>query len=118
MVFCELIDFSDNILSPFFQVVGDHLVIDPQFGHLISGFFSRSEILMSIALPRLLHLIGNLTSPKRFDSTVNVIGGGNIFWRSNLLFAQLFWFRILSRLISLGAGTKRFSVPQTVSNGS
>ena len=25
MVFCELIDFSDNILSPFFQVVGDHL---------------------------------------------------------------------------------------------
>jgi len=79
MVFCELIDFSDNILSPFFQAVADHLVIDPQFGHLISGFFSRSEILMSIALPHLLHLIGNLTSPKRFDSTVNVIGGGNIF---------------------------------------
>ena len=45
---------------------------------------------MSIALPHLLHLIGNLTSPTRFDSTVNVIGGGNIFGQSNLLFAQLF----------------------------
>jgi len=30
--------------------------IKGKFGHLISGFFSRSEILMSIALPRLLHL--------------------------------------------------------------
>src|SRR5438105_13087924 len=114
MVFCELMYFSDNILSPFFQAVADHLVIDPQFGHLISGFFSRSEILMSIALPHLLHLIGNLTSPKRFDSAVNVIGGGNIFWQSNICsLLNFFWFRILSRLISLGAGTKRFSVPQT-----
>jgi hypothetical protein len=43
-------------------------VVNPHFGHTISGFFSRSETLICIALPQAWHLIGNSASPKRFDS--------------------------------------------------
>jgi hypothetical protein len=57
-----------NSFSHFFNSSASIFVVNPHFGHTTSGFFSRSETLICVALPQAWHLIGNSASPKRSDS--------------------------------------------------
>jgi hypothetical protein len=59
---------SINSFSHFFNSSVSMFVVNPHFGHTTSGFFSRSETLICVALPQAWHLIGNSASPKRSDS--------------------------------------------------